>query len=172
MIEPLEYSPVISDILKKLKVKPQHKEDLTQECYVALIEKRKHLDHGIKIGKGKEYAALICRSRILDLWDKESPRNAEDKLEKVRFESLSDPSVYRKAAKVWATEEVQPCATKDELEDAILSLQFDEYRVIYERYVEEKTLEETASAIGSNVPAVWRLEQKGIEGLKKYFEVS
>jgi RNA polymerase sigma factor (sigma-70 family) len=168
-----KYAPVISKILTKLKVKKQDREDLTQECYLALLEKHKHLVRGIELGTENSFATSICRSRVTDIWRRDHQDRGQYKTKAgVRFDSLSDPRVYRKAAKV-----IEPIAELDseidsgELEAAILSLPFDEFRVIYEVFVEGKTQASVAQELGISIRTVGTRQQKGISGLKKYFKV-
>ena len=171
-IDLLQYKPVIDNIMAKLKVRKNDREDITQECYLALIQKQEHLEHGIRIGNDKNYVATICRSAILDLRRSETQHKpGRDEKPEVHFDSLSDPRVYRKAAKVSIPKKPDPEATTSELEEAMLSLPFDEYRVIYELFVEGKTQEQAAKDLGVSERTVRTRNQRGIQLMKEYFEV-
>jgi RNA polymerase sigma factor (sigma-70 family) len=168
----LEYKPVIDNVLAKLKVKKSQREDMTQECYVALLEKQHHLEHGILLGRGEAYASSICSSRVRDVWRKENQTRPEHKEKHhLKFDSLSDPRVYRKAIKISIPKEEELELTTAELESGILSLPFDEYRVVYEIYVQGKTQPQVAKDLGISERTVWDRNQRGIKLLKKYFEV-
>lgn len=166
----LQFQPVIADVLRKLKVKRQQKDDFTQECYLALLEKKKHLEHGIEIGDGDNYAAVICRSKIKNIWRKEKDTKADG--ERVRLDSLSEPRIWRKAAKLGAKDlSLEKDITPQQLESGLLSLPFDEYRVIYEIFILGKEKGKVADDIGVDVKTIWNRTQRGIAGLQKYFEV-
>ncbi len=172
-VDIIKYAPVISGVLTKMKVKKEDREDLTQECYLALLEKHKHLIRGIELGTENSFATSICRSRITDVWRRDHQNRGQYKTKVgVRFDSLSDPRVYHKAAKVIApVAGTDEDAASGELENAILSLGFDEFRVIYEVFVEGKTQPTVAQELGISVRTVATRQKKGIEGLKKYFGV-
>lgn len=173
-IDITKYDPVISGILSKLKVKKQDREDMTQECYVALLEKRKHLERGIELGTAASFAASICRSRITDIWRKNNQQQPGHKTKPdLRFDSLTDPRVHRKAIKIIdPNADIGWEATSWELDDALFSLPFDEFRVLYEIFVESKTQDQVAQSLGITPRMVGTRQQKGIEGLKKYFGVA
>ena len=61
-IDVLEYKSVIERVLSRLKIPADQREDLSQECYVALLEKKHHVQKGIDKGRGEAYAARICES--------------------------------------------------------------------------------------------------------------
>src|SRR5665213_1004875 len=140
-IDVLKYAPVIARVLAKLKVSKNQREDMTQECYVALLEKQKHLVHGLERGEDDKFAASICWSRIQDVRRKVNQNQPGHKTQiKAHLDSMSDPRVYRKVAKIGIPAiDDDPEVTSEEMEAAVLSLPFEEYRVIYELYVEGKT---------------------------------
>ena len=78
-INVLDYKPVIDKVLTKLKVKTGQKEDMTQECYIALLERSQHLENGVEIGQAEAYATSICTSRIWDIWKKENQQSKDIK---------------------------------------------------------------------------------------------
>ena len=168
-----KYAPVISGVLTKLKVKKQDREDLTQECYLALLEKRRHLERGIELGTENSFAASICRSKITDVWRREHQERGQYKTKAgVHFDSLSDPRVYRRAAKIGIPEiDDDPEVEPERMEAAVLSLPFEEFRVIYELFVEGKGQDKVASELGISPRTVRNRKTKGILGLKKYFGV-
>ncbi len=170
-IDITKYAPIIADILLKLKVPKSEREDMTQECYVALLEKQKHLEHGIEVGDENNYAATICKSRMRNVRRKENQSQEYKPHPEIHFDSLSDPRVYRKAAKIGMPKEDDPEATSSELDAAILTLPFDEYRVVYELFVSGKTHAQVAKELGIDPKTVWNRSQRGIKMLKEYFEV-
>jgi RNA polymerase sigma factor (sigma-70 family) len=166
------YQPVILDVLKKMKVPKNEREDMTQECYVALLEKHKHLKHGVEIGDGNNYAATICRSRIGDVLRRQTQAKKGRNNPKPHFDSMSDPRTLRRVLKIGEPViDDDPNATPEEMEKAILSLDFDEYMVIYELFVLGKTQDTVAKDLGISPRTVWTRSQKGIISLKKYFGV-
>lgn len=172
-VDILKYDPVIKRVLSNLKVRQQDWDDMTQECYTALLEKQKHLEKGIELGEDKRYAYVICVSRIRDIRKLDSQYRPSHKTKpEIHFDSLSDPKVYHRAMKVGSPEEEQPDATSEELEKAVLSLPFEEFRVIYELFVQNKTQEQVADDLGVNRRVVRLRMQSGIDLLKQYFEVS
>ena len=171
MIDVTKYKPVIDRVLAKLRVKPGQKEDMVQECYVALLEKIKHIEHGLETSRDEELATTICWSRVVDVWRKEnqSHPNHKEKIE-VRISSLSDPRIYQKAIKVISPEVGENReVTTWELEDALLKLPFEDYRVLHELYAEDKTLEATSTTLGLTVDQVRVRKDRGVKALRKYF---
>lgn len=160
----LKFKPVIKTVLSKTKTPPSKAEDLTQECYLALIEKQEL----IKKAKHPEgLAATICRHRIYDLWRKETDSRGGDPTD-LWFASLSDPKVYQKVIKI-------ACPSKDvsdvELYEAISNLPLDESRAVYGIFVEGKTRQDLAKELGFGVVKLGNQLERGIAKLKKYFEV-
>jgi RNA polymerase sigma factor (sigma-70 family) len=167
-IDVLEYKSVIERVLSRLKIPADQREDLSQECYVALLEKKHHVQKGIDKGKGEAYAARICRSRITDLWrtGQRPQRTKEDP--GPRLVSLSLPKIMHQAEKI---PQPVPEVSDEELYGAIYSLPLDEYRVIYNVFVDGKSQRETAGDFGISRRQVANLVDRGIKNLKKYFEV-
>lgn len=168
-----QYEPIIKSVLVHTKVPKNQREDMSQECYVALLEKRKHLEHGIELDQERPYVASICRSRIMDVKRREGQQRGAYKTNpKLKFDSLTDPRTYWKASKIGIPViDEDPNASPEQMEAAILSLPFDDYRVIYELFVQGKTQEKVATELGISPRTVWTRSQRGIQGLKKYFGV-
>jgi RNA polymerase sigma factor (sigma-70 family) len=164
MIDVLKFKPVIKDILSKTKTPPAKAEDLTQECYVALIEKSDLIE---KARNPMGYAAAVCRHQIYQVWRRETDSRSADPTD-LWFSSLSDQKVYQKVIKM-------ACPKKDvsdeELYDAISNLPLDESRAIYGIFVEGKTRQALAEELGFGVVKLGNQLKRGIDNLKKYFEV-
>ena len=165
----LKYKPVIKKVLAELKVPHNQREDMSQECYIALIEKSAHLQKGIELGEENKYAAQICRSRVINLWRRnQHPYKTEDNLGP-RLVSLSIPQIRNQAERIAVQ---TPDVTDEQLQEAILSLPFDEYRVVYSVYVDGKSQRETSNDFGISRRQVANLLERGVQNLKKYFEVN
>ena len=164
MIDVLRFKPVIKDMLAKTKTPPSKAEDLTQECYLALIEKSDLIE---KARNPEGYAASVCRNRIYRTWQKETDSRQGDPTD-LWFSSLSDPKVYQKVLKM-------ACPKKDvsdeELYEAISNLPLDESRAIYGIFVEGKTRQALAEELGFGITKLGNQLKRGVANLKKYFEV-
>lgn len=157
-----EYESVILDIIRKLKVKKHQVDDMKQECYMILLEKQEELDNP-NVRSKPDLAAKICRNRIIDIY------RAENTIKNwIPTDSLSVPRIHNKASKI-AISEVG--ITEEQLNDAVRVLPFDEYQVIYNRYIEGRTLDETVLDLGISKKVVRNREKRGIMALKKFFEV-
>ena len=168
MIDITEYKPVILKVLAKLKVRKDRREDMLQECYLALVEKKDQLaDPSIK--SPSAYVARVCRNRVVDIWWKENQADRDHELPSIRFDSLSDPKTAHKASKIGLPSPDR--ATDEELQDAILSLPLDQYRVIYNIFFEGKSQEQTAEDLGLTRKRVRSIMERGVRNLKAYFEV-
>jgi RNA polymerase sigma factor (sigma-70 family) len=168
MIDITEYRPVIMKVLAKLKVRKDRREDMLQECYLALVEKTDQLaDPNIK--SLPAYVARVCRNRVVDVWWKENQADRDHELPSIRFDSLSEPKVAHRAAKIGLP--APDRATDEELQEAILSLPLDQYRVIYNIFIEGKSQEQTADDLGLTRRGVRTILERGIKNLKLYFEV-
>jgi RNA polymerase sigma factor (sigma-70 family) len=166
------YDPIIRSTLAQLKVPANQREDMTQECYLVLLE---HED-GLKAGLEKErstdiaYAEKLCKGRIWNVWNKEHQQRASHKTKpNVRFDSLSDPKVFYHAKKVaaFAPEGI----SRAQLWDAIQALPPEEYEVIYRTVVEDKGRKETAQELGISVDKLDGIRKRAVRILKKHFEV-
>ena len=161
----LKYKTVVKNMLINMKVPQRNREDMEQECYIALLEKMKE-------GDPDRHAATICRSTIIDIWRKENyvnSREAPTERPNLRFESLSDPGVERKAMKIGFPE--GPEVTDEKMDEAIRSLPYQEYQIIYSLFVEGKTQQSTMKELGLSRRQLENRKKQGIEKLKKYFEV-
>jgi RNA polymerase sigma factor (sigma-70 family) len=164
MIDVLKFKPVIKNVLSKTKTPPSKAEDLTQECYLALIEKQDLIE---KARNPEGYAASVCRHRIYEVWRRETDSRSGDPT-RLWFSSLSDPKVYRKVAKIACPKKD---VSDDELYEAILSLPLDESRAVYGIFVEGKTRIVLAEELGFGVVKLGNQLNRGIDNLKKHFEV-
>ena len=162
-IDVLQYKPVIQQTLVKMKVPRNQREDMTQECYMALLQK-------IKPGDTEGYVAAICRSTVADVWKKENQTRASY-VEKpnIHFDSLSDPRTAHKASKVMVPESTD--VPDEVLYPTIDELPDEERNVIYRLFIEGKTQEQTGAELGLTRSAVRTRSQRGIDMLKKIFEV-
>ena len=158
----LTFKPVIKKVVDSLGVKSQQKEDTTQECYLVLLEKQSVLE---KEQDPTGLAFRICQNRIIDLWDREktppvwATEVPEEK--KVKVESLSNPVIAGRAAKI-------PALESDGLADIRLTLPPDEYKVIHSLYVEGKSQERTAADLGVCRTRIRTLARRGIKKLREY----
>jgi RNA polymerase sigma factor (sigma-70 family) len=164
MIDVLKFEPIIRDVLLKTKTPPSKMEDLTQECYVALIQKQDLIE---KAKNQEGYVAQICRNRIYEVWRKETDSRSQDKTD-VWFMSLSDPKIYQKVVKITGP---NPDTTDEELYEAIVNLPVDEALAIYGIFVEGKTREALAIELGIGIKKLYNRLARGVKNLKKYFEV-
>jgi len=167
-INVLKYKPVIERVLSRLKIPADQRDDMRQECYVALLEKKHHVQKGIDRDREDTYVSRICRSRITDLWKtgQHPQRTKEDP--GPRLVSLSLPKIMHQVEKI---PQFKAEVTDEELYAAILSLPLDEYRAVYNVYVDGKSQRETAGDFGISRRQVSNLIERGIKNLKKYFEV-
>ena len=118
-MEILKYEKVIQSVLSKLKVDKSQRQDMTQECYIALLEKQEQLT-AVNEGEDEAYAQRLCRNKVIDIWRRQQ--------REVRTDSLSNPRTQHKALKVGIPEEG---ITEEQLQQAIRTLPWDEYNVIF-----------------------------------------
>ena len=164
MIDVTKYEPVITKILSRLKAKIDQKEDLIQECYLALLERQHELGGVDDLDK----ATTICRTRVKAI---RSARNQHDvkKENRIKHVSADDPNIARQLAKIAAPDEGE--ISELELHKAIATLEIGIREVIQATFVKGLTRQKAAAELGITEEAVrWR-KQKGIESLKRYFEV-
>jgi RNA polymerase sigma factor (sigma-70 family) len=145
----------------KLHVNSHEKEDITQECYVALLEKQSHLEKGIELGDDLNYAATICRSKILDIF-------REQKTD-IKTYSLFSHGNYNKASQI--SELMTDSITEEQLQDAILDLPDRTREAVWEQFIKGNPRKTVAVTLGVSESTVQRECQKGIKMLKKKFEV-
>jgi DNA-directed RNA polymerase specialized sigma24 family protein len=133
---------------------------MSQECYVALLEREKELD--------PELAGKICRTRIETIL-REQEQKRTKKENKIRFVSADLPSVSRLLSKI-ATEQEGPIS-ETELYQAVDSLDENYRAAVREVYVNGLTQKDAAEKLGITI---WSLRWKlgcGIMDLKLKLEV-
>ena len=157
MIDVTKYEPAIKKLMDLSRVRPAQREDMLQECYLALLEKLETED--------EEQAILISSRRISELRSRESRR-----AKIARTESLSDPRTAHKAAKVQMRLGAE--IPEEKVDDAVRSLPYDIYQVIYSLFVEGRTQEQTAADLKLSRKMVRTRSEQGIKMLKKIFEVA
>jgi RNA polymerase sigma factor (sigma-70 family) len=155
----LKYESVIRDTMAKFKINRGQREDTRQECYLALLESTDKLD-SLPEGADVTYAMTICRNRIIDLW------NLDKK--KIQAESLDDPRNLDRASRIFSVPGM--VVSDEQLEDAVHTLDFPDYQVIYSVYFEGKTEAFTAKELGLTKGTVNHRKERGVQALKKYFE--
>lgn len=166
MIDVLEYTDTIKRILSQMRVRREQREDAQQECYLALLEKQDFLERAVD---SQKYAALICRNRLTDLYRKESQQQPGHKSEiNARLLSMTDPKISNWVNKI---AEGSEAVTDEQLEEAIQSLPYAEYEIIYGIFVEGKSQEQMAEDLKTTRWSVRTRMESGIEELKRYFEV-
>lgn len=151
-----QYKPVIDDILRKLKVSKDNKEDMSQECYLELLQNEEQL------GEARDplnYAATLCRNHILELW-----RNQNRHC--LPAESLDDPKIHRKASKISSE---LPKLDEELMREAMKTLPDEEVEVVDRLYVEGYSRSEVSAVLGIHTSTVDRRAKSGVEKLKQYF---
>jgi len=168
MIDVLKFQHVIKDVITKTKVPPNKVEDLTQECYLSLIEQQDLIE---KARSPEDYAASVCRSKIYQVWKQENDISRVDGKNykpDIWFLSLSDPKIYQKVAKIACQ---RTDITDEELYSGILQLPLDEAQVIYGIFVEGLKKKDLAEQLGIGIRRLNTRLRRGIKNLKEYFEV-
>lgn len=153
----LKYQGVVEDILRKLRVPKEHKEDMSQTCYLELLEKETLLEES---DNPLDYAAALCRNRILDVWRSEGRQ--------IPAESLDDPKTHHRATKTPAP---LPKVDEELMREAMKTLTEEESDVVTRLYVEGYHRAEVAAALGIHTSTVDRRMRSGVAKLKSYFEV-
>lgn len=165
----LKYQPVIKDVMAKLKVRKNQQEDMTQECYLALLageDKLKAADDDMG------YAATICRNRIRQCWSKErfgipNFNQIKDDPPKIRFDSLSEPKIQRKAARIASLSPAPDAGLLFmDMRAAVSGLSEEEQDVV-QRILGGENREQIAAALGVSRRAVGRRYEAAVEKLKK-----
>lgn len=172
MIDVLKYQKIIRKILSDLKVKTNDRQDMEQECYMALIKEQRYLE---KADDELRYVMAVCRNQVWRIRQDENQvgRGSHQVHDESRrppmFDSLSDPRTAYKVLKIAtpAGSEV----SEEKMYEAIYALPIEESRVIYNIFVDGKTQEETAADLGLSRKNVRTLEKRGIKLLKQFFEV-
>ncbi len=155
-----QYQPVIEKTLSTMRVKHGQKQDMIQECYVALLEHKGELNNDL--------VASLCRTRARSLLIAQQQLKTP-KEDRVRFVSADNPSIAKHLLKIGIVNEGE--TSESELYSAIESLPDEDRQVIKERFIEGLTQRQTCDKLNLTVEAVkWR-QKRGIAALKKYFEV-
>lgn len=160
MTDVTQYDSIIKMALSRKRVRKDQREDMSQECYVALLEREKELD--------PELAGKICRTRIETIL-REQEQKRTKKENKIRFVSADLPSVSRLLSKI-ATEQEGPIS-ETELYQAVDSLDENYRAAVREVYVNGLTQKDAAEKLGITI---WSLRWKlgcGIMDLKLKLEV-
>lgn len=151
-----QFSPVIKSVLRSLKVRRDQAEDLTQECYVKLLEEVESIESA---QSPKDMVARICRNHLLNIFRVKTPRT----------DSLSDYKTYHRAAKVRNQEPEIPNLTTEELRDAIEELPNQEKITLTCLYLQGMTLQGAGFELGLTRKQIeWRRD-KGVARLKERF---
>ena len=153
----LKYQPVIVDVLRRFKIPQSQREDLSQECYLALLEKQ--AEFGSHLRDEYSFAAVLCRNHIINHL-KATKREAD------KTEPLDLPKIKRKAEKVRDPSAVEP---NFELLDAIDALPEAERRALRGYYVDGKTRKKVAEDAGVNKSTITRRIRSGVDKLKKFY---
>ena len=160
MTDVTQYESIIKTALSKKRVRRDQREDMSQECYVALLEREDELY--------PELAGKICRTRIETIL-REQEQKRTKKENKIRFVSADLPSVSRLLSKIAAEQEGPVSET--ELYKAVDSLEESLRKVIQTVYVDGLTQPAAAEKLGIPLRTLQRRISRGIIELKLKFEV-
>jgi len=164
MIDVTKYEPVIDKVLARSKGGPDQKNDLKQDCYVALLERLDELGGEDDLAR----AEAICKKVR---HDERRARTQKDvkKENRIKFVSADNPNIARQLAKIAIPDHGE--ISELELHEAIATLEPPIQAVIRAYFVEGLSVPKAAGKLGVTEEAIrWR-KKKGIEALKKYFEV-
>jgi RNA polymerase sigma factor (sigma-70 family) len=163
-IDVTKYQPVISGVLAKLRTMRNQKDDLAQECYVALLERQSELGGADDLEK----AATICRAAVKAVRAAQNPPDVK-KSNRIKFVSADNPNIARQVAKIAIPDAGE--ISESELYDAIETLDYPVRDVIRALFIGGFTRQRAAAVLGITEDAVrWR-KKLGVEALRKYFEV-
>jgi RNA polymerase sigma factor (sigma-70 family) len=160
MIDVTQYESVIKTAIRQKRVRSNDREDLTQECYLALLERQEELE------QDPGSAEKICRTRIDYLLGGQYQTKEEYR---IRFVSADLPSVAHLLSKIESKN--QGPINESELYEAIETLDPEDRDVIKAVYIDG--LSTTASAKKLEITfeaARWR-KNRGIIALRQKFEV-
>ena len=155
MTDVTQYDSVIKTALRKKRVRKDQREDMSQECYVALLERKGELD--------PELAGKICRTRIETIL-REQEQKRTKKENKIRFVSADLPSVSRLLSKI-AWEKEGPIS-ESELYQAVDSLDESLREVIQTVYIVGLTQPAAAEKLGIPLITLRRRISRGIMDLR------
>lgn len=154
MTDVTQYDSIIKTALRKKRVRKDQREDMSQECYVALLERKGELD--------PELAGKICRTRIGTLLQ-------EQRRSKLRFVSADQGSLSRLLSKIVA--EPNGPTSESELYQAIDSLNENLQGIIRAVYIDGLTQPIAAKKLGIPLRTLKRRLSRGIIQLRLKFEV-
>lgn len=160
MADVTQYASIIKTAIRKKRVRKEQREDMSQECYVALLERESELD--------PELAGKICRSRIETVL-REQDQRQKKKENRIRFVSADLPSVSRLLSKI-ADEQEGP-VSESELQEAIESLEGLTRLIIKAVYISGLTQPVAAEKLGIPLRTLQRKINRGIIELRRKFEV-
>ena len=162
MVDVTQYDSLIKQILVKLKIDRRQKEDMTQECYVALLENTAELESDPNL------AEEICHKRVSGII-REQKQEGVRKKDHVYFVSADDPSVAARLARI-GIENSGPIS-ESELYAAIETLNPEDREVIKLIFIDGLTQLAAADKLKITARAVrWR-SKRGIMELRQKFEV-
>jgi len=144
------YEPVIKEALSQFRTIGNKREDLIQDCWVALLQ-----------NPDKDPLTTCRRTIMRGLKPPERGHRQDPKIY-----SLSDPKIYARAVKGTLQNNVEK-----KLQDAVLELPEEEYKVLWNLFLEGRTQKETADKLGLTRRQVRIRKDRGINMLKSYFEV-
>ncbi len=160
MTDVTQYEPIIKQAIRKKRVEPDQREDMAQECYVALLERKDELN--------PELVGKICRTRIQTIQAAQKQLKVK-KQKRIRLVSADDPAISRILSKI--EEDKKGPISESELYKAINDLEDDYYAIIMLLFVEGLTQAKAAKLLGIS-PRTLRYKQKrAIMVLKSRFEV-
>jgi RNA polymerase sigma factor (sigma-70 family) len=161
MTDVTQYEPIIKQAIRKKRVEPDQREDMAQECYVALLERKDELNPDL-VGK-------ICRTRIQTIQAAQNQLKVK-KQKRIRLVSADDPAISRILSQI--KEENKGPISESELYKSINELEDDEhFAIIMLIFVEGLTQAKAAKLLGIS-PRTLRYKQKrAIMCLKMKFEV-
>lgn len=159
----LKFQPVIEKVLASMRIKRGQKEDMTQECYVALLENQANISGD----DDTESATRICRTRVMEILRTETQLGTPKETQ-IRFVSADVPSVANRLAKIEISTEGK--ISESELYAAVDSLNDEDREVIQARFIEGLTQQQSCGKLNLTLKALkWR-QARGVAALKKYFE--
>ncbi len=160
MTDVTQYDSVIKTALKKKRVRRDQLEDMSQECYVALLEREKELN--------PELAGKICRTRIETVLREQEQRQTKNE-NKIRFVSADHPYVI-KLLEMLPEVKDEPIS-ETELYAAINTLELLDAAAIRAVYLTGLTQKAASEKLGIPLRTLQRRINRGIMVLRRKFEV-
>lgn len=152
MIDVLKYKTVIDDVIKNMRVPGNLRPDMEQECYLALLEKQENLE------ADPSCASAICRSAVAAV---NRVRRKDNKTE-----SLDEPRHGNREASNF----LGMIVTDEQLQEAIMTLPYADYQVVWSLYFDGNTERTTAAELNITRRAVRTRRALAVLELRKYFE--